>query len=112
MSRGFWIVLIVAVAVILLLFAAWYPYTSGGRQQFNMARAQEQLPRVQALLDADNRFNDVRTFVYTGQDGAVGLFGTVETDNDLFRLMRAVADEQLTVAVHWQVKVLVGGTER
>jgi hypothetical protein len=43
--------------------------------------------------------------VYTGQDGAVGLVGTVEKDDDLFRLMKAVAAERLPVAVSWQVKV-------
>lgn len=108
MSRGFWIVLLVAVAATLLLFAAWYPYTDGGRQRLNMAVAQEELPRVQAVLDADKRFNGVKAYVYTGQDGAVGLVGTVEKDEDLFRLMKAVAAERLPVAVSWQVKVAAG----
>jgi hypothetical protein len=105
-SRGFWIVLSCSVAVTLLLFAAWYPYTSGGRQRVNMQRAEERLPAVQAILDADPRFKGVQAGVYTGQDGALGLFGHVESPDDLFRLMRAVADEQLPVAVHWQVRVL------
>lgn len=106
MSRGFWIVLIVAVAATQLLFAAWYPYTSGGRQRYNMAVAEEELPRVKAVLDTDKRFKDVKVYVYTGQDGAIGLAGTVEKDDDLFRLMKAVAAERLPVAVSWQVKVL------
>jgi hypothetical protein len=105
MSRGFWIVLPVAVAATLLLFAAWYPYTAGGRQRYNMAVAQEELPRIQALIDADKRFKDVKAYVYTGQDGAVGLVGTVDKDEDLFRLMKAVAAERLPVAVSWQVRV-------
>lgn len=106
MSRGFWVVLPSAVAATLLVFAAWYPYTSGGRQRVNMARAEEHLPRVQALIDADPGFKDVRLGVYTGRDGAVWLFGAVATGDDLFRLMRAVANEPLPVAVHWTVKVL------
>ena len=106
MSRQFWIVLPCAVAATLLLFAAWYPYTSGGRQRYNMQRAEERLPAVRAMLEADPRFREVTAGVYTGQDGAIGLFGRVETADDLFRLMRAVAAEQLPVAVHWQVKVL------
>lgn len=105
MSRDFWIVLIVAIAVILLLFSAWYPYTSGGRQRYNMAVAHDELPRIQAVLAADKRFKNVKAGVYTGQDGSMGLSGIVEKDEDLFRLMKAVAAEQLPVAVSWQVKV-------
>src|SRR3954470_11892582 len=106
MSRGFRIVLPSAVAVTLLVFVACHPYTSGGRQRYNMARAEEQLPRVRAAIAADPRFKDVRTFVYTGQDGAVGLAGSLETADDLFRLMRAIAAERLPVVVSWQVTVL------
>jgi hypothetical protein len=109
MSRGFWIVLLVSVAATLLVFAAWRPYVDVGRQRYNMDVAQRELPRVQALIDADKRFKDVRVYVYTGQDGAVGLIGWVEKDEDLFRLMKAVAAEELPVAVSWKVKV--GGLE-
>lgn len=105
-SRSFWIVLLCAIAVTLLVFAAWYPYTREGPQRYNMQRAEERLPGVQAILDADPRFRDVKAGVYTGQDGAVGLFGRVETADDQFRLMRAVAAERLPVAAHWQVQVL------
>lgn len=99
----------VALAVLLPLAVAAValgPLGSRGRQHDNMAIAQEELPRVQTALHADPRFKDVQAFVYTGQDGAVGLTGTVETDDDLFRLMKAVAAERLRVAVSWQVKVL------
>ncbi|OWK45185.1 hypothetical protein [Fimbriiglobus ruber] len=106
MSRNFWIVLPCAVALTLLLFAAWYPYTGAGRQRYNMQLAEERLPTVRAILDADLRFREVQTGVYTGQDGAVGFFGTVETADDLFRLMRAVAAERLPVPISWQVQVL------
>lgn len=111
MSREFWIVLIVCVALTLLLFAALrpdkrYPYTSGERQRYNMAVAKEELPRVNAILAANHRYQNVKAFVYTGQEGAVGLMGTVEKDDDLFRLMKTVAAERLSVAVSWQVEVL------
>ncbi len=106
MSRGFWIVLPCGATATILLFASWYPHTAGGRQRDNMRRAAERLPAVQAILDADPRYREVRAGVYTGQDGAVGLFVRVETADDLFRLMRAVAAERLPVAVHWQVRVL------
>lgn len=109
MSRGFWIVLPVAVATTLLLFAALYPYTGGARQQYNMAVAREELPRVQAILDADEAFKEVQAGVYSGQGGAVALVGTVPKDADLFRLMKAVAALRLPVAVWWQVQVAAGG---
>ena len=80
--------------------------TPAGRQRINMAVAREELPRVQSIVDADKRFSEVKTFVCTGQDGAVGLVGRVEKDEDLFRLMIAVAAERLRVAVSWQVKVM------
>ncbi|HEX4609437.1 MAG TPA: hypothetical protein VH092_14665 [Urbifossiella sp.] len=106
MRRGSWVVIMCAVVTSLLLFAAWYPYTSGGRQRYNLARAEEHLPKVQAIINSDPRLKEVKIGVYTGQDGAVGLFGRVESPGDLFRLMRAVAAERLPVAVHWQVQVL------
>jgi hypothetical protein len=116
MSREFWIVLIVCVALTLLLFAAFYPYTypytSGGRQRYNMAVSEEKLPRVNAILAADNRFQHVQAYVYTGQEGAVGLTGTVENDDDLCRLMKAVAAERLPVAVSWQVDVVARVDEK
>jgi hypothetical protein len=105
-SRGFWIVLPSAVAITLLLFAAWYPYTSGGRQRYNMQRAEERLPAVQAMLETDPRFKEVRVGVHSADDGAIGLFGHVETADDLCRLMRAVAKLRLRVTVSWEVQVL------
>jgi hypothetical protein len=75
------------------------------RQQVNLRVAGGQLPKVEALLRADERFKEVRAGVYTGQDGAVGLWGRVGDEDDLFDLMKAVADERLPVAVSWQVKV-------
>jgi len=111
-SRGFWIVLASAVLLTLLLFVAWYPYTPGGRQHHNMAVAEEYLPRVRAIVAEDKKFKDVDTFIYTGQGGAVGLFGSVETNDDLLRLMRAVANMHLPVAVYWNVEVIPEGGRR
>jgi hypothetical protein len=115
MSREFWIVLLVCVALTLLLFAVfhpWHPNTSAERQRYNMAVAEEELPRVKAILAADKRFKEVTVYVYTGQDGAVGLIGTVAKDDDLFRLMKAVAAAQLPVAVSWKVEVMDKNDEK
>ncbi len=108
MSRGFWIVLLVAATATLLFMTALRSFTPVGRQQYNMAVAERELPRVRTLLEADNRFKGVSAYVYTGQDGAVGLVGWVEKDEDLFRLIKAVATEQFPVAIAWQVKVAAG----
>jgi hypothetical protein len=75
-------------------------------QELNMEVAGENLPRARAMLQKNDRFKDVTPFVYTGQGGALGLSGSVEREEDLFRLMKAVAAEQLPVTVHWNVKVL------
>ena len=75
-------------------------------QAINMDFVIENMPRVRAMLAKDQRFKDVTPHVYTGQGGALGLHGFVETDDDLFRLMKIVAEERLPLTVHWNVKVL------
>jgi hypothetical protein len=75
------------------------------RQRLNLAVAEEKLPEVEARLRADEQFRDVQAGLHTGQGGGAMLTGWVQTDADLFRLMQAVADERLPVAVFWQVKV-------
>lgn len=105
MSRGFWRVLGTAVAGTLLVFALYYPYSSGGRQRYNMAVARGELNRVQGMLDSEMRFKDVEAYAATAQDGSVMLIGSVENEEDLFRLMKAVAAERLPIAVAWRVKV-------
>lgn len=106
MSRDFKVSLAILVAVFVGAAAGSLLHIPGGRQQTNMEVAREEVPRVQAILDADQYFKDVSAFVNTGQDGSVGLAGTVEKDEHLFLLMKAVAAEKLRVAVSWQVKVL------
>ncbi len=99
----------IAGAVLLPLaieIVLYVPFKPVSRQRVNMAIAEEELPRVQAVLDGDWRFKEVTAYVYTGQDGAVGLGGWVEKDEDLFRLMKAVAAIHLRVATYWQVKVV------
>jgi hypothetical protein len=91
----------------LLVGAVLYlPYSPGWQQRAGMAAAEEQLPGVRAVLAGDPRYADVDAGVYTGMGGAVGLHGSVERDDDLFRLMKAVASLRLPVPVHWQVEVL------
>jgi hypothetical protein len=77
-------------------------------QALNMEIAGEELPKARTMLEKNVRFKDVTPFVYTGQGGALGLHGSVEKDEDLFELMKAVAAERFQVTVHWNVKVLQG----
>ncbi len=74
-------------------------------QALNMEIAAEELPKARAMLKNNLRFKDVTPCVYTGQGGALGLFGSVENKDDLFHLMKVVAAEHLQVTVHWNVKV-------
>jgi hypothetical protein len=74
-------------------------------QALNMEIAQENIARAHAMLQKNDLFKDVAPFIYTGQGGALGLSGSVKKERDLFELMKAVADEQLPVTVHWRVKI-------
>jgi hypothetical protein len=75
-------------------------------QTLNMEIAEENIPRTRTMLQKNPRFKDVTPFVYTGQGGALGLHGSVEKEEDLFHLMKAVAAERFPATVHWNVKVL------
>ncbi len=52
MSRGFWIVLFIAVTATLFFMAVLRSFTPAGRQQYNMAVAEKELPRIRAILAA------------------------------------------------------------
>ncbi len=112
MSKDFKLTLVVLLAFVAgAIFGRHYVPRSAStaveRQRLNMAAAEEELAAVNAVL-TDGRFKDVQAFVYTGQDGAIGLTGQVRTEADLFRLMKALAEKQLRVAIFWQVKVVDG----
>ncbi|MBX9579294.1 MAG: hypothetical protein K2X87_03220 [Gemmataceae bacterium] len=106
MSRDFKV-----AVVVLLAAAAAFTLVAGrdirgaARQRANLAVAEEEMPRVRAALEADPRFQNVRAELYTPQGGGLGLWGAVETDDDLFRLMKAIAGLRLRVPVAWEVKV-------
>lgn len=105
MSREFKITLIVLI-VLAVAVLAYIPFGPGTRQQRNLEVACELLPSFQAIIDANARFQDVSASVYTGQDGAISLTGTVSSDDDLFQLMKAVAAKRLPITISWQVQVL------
>lgn len=106
MSREFKITLVLLCVIAVAVFA-YIQFGPGiTRQQRNMVIARQLLPRVEAIIDSNNRFRDITAFIYTGQDGAIGLSGTVNSDDDLFKLMKAIADERLPITISWQVKVV------
>jgi hypothetical protein len=112
MSRGFQLALTLLLGILLgALVEAnvtpWYVRLTNppaARQAVNLEIARQQLPRVEALLKSDKRVQEVQAGEYTGQDGAVWLFGHVQAEADLCLLMKSVADLRLPVAVAWQVK--------
>src|SRR5262245_33127748 len=94
MSRGF----IIALAVLLPSVAAvvaWWPWSPGGRQFINMRIAEHNLGAIQAVIDSDSRYSEVRAIVYTGSDGAIGIVGSVKNDEDLCELMKNVAKKKV-----------------
>jgi hypothetical protein len=104
-STTFGTILIVAAFVVMLCWVALTP-RPGSRQLTNLEVAEIVAPQVQAVLDAEPRFRNVKAGRYTGQDGAVSLSGFVESEADLFLLMKRIAKEQVPIAVAWQVTVL------
>ena len=95
-----------ALLIPLAILIAMYKFNPVDIQAINMNIASEKLPRVTAILEGDKRFKDVSGYVYTGQNGAIGLQGSVDKEDDLFLLMKAVAAERLPVAVNWRVRVM------
>lgn len=89
--------------VLLLLVTAWYPYTSGARQLYNLELAGKHLPRLQARLDADPKFRAIRASVSTEMGGCIRLFGHLDSPDDRFRLLRVVAGTYLPVGISWAV---------
>jgi hypothetical protein len=102
-----------ALAVILSLGVGLYvgsrylkPESDGVmRQRLNLLQADKEVLVIQALLRDEERFSSVKAVSYTAQDGSILLYGSVRAEADLFQLMKAVAEAELSVAVVWQVKV-------
>jgi len=103
-----WIVLpavaAVTMALTLGLCAALAPDPGALAQHYQLRLCEERLPRVQTLLRADPRFANVDVGM-NSSPGGLTVGGFVETPDDLFRLMRAIAAEQLPVPVSWKVYV-------
>jgi hypothetical protein len=70
-----------------------------------MAIARSHLPKIEAIVAANERYKRVRTGVYTGQDGAIWLVGDVESENDVCELMKAVANERLPIATRFDLQI-------
>jgi hypothetical protein len=104
MSRGFRRAMLIPLAI-LIAFVCYYPYSAAGRQRHNMAIARNHLPKIEAIVAANQRYRFVRTGVYTGQDGAIWLVGDVESENDVCELMKAVANERLPIATRFDLQI-------
>jgi len=103
-SRGLWIVLAVAVPLTLVIVRP--VETDRARvQHFNLMEVEKLIPRVERRLAADPKWKEVQAGCCTSQNGSLGLMGSVETAEDLFSLMRAIAAENLPVPIFWNVTV-------
>ncbi len=108
-TRQFWIVLLLGFGLCWLAFQVWYFRVGAGHQHLNLERARSELPRAEALLQADPRFAEVQVRVFTGSNGSLGFFGKVEKSNDLNTLLRLVAEERFSVPIFWRVLVAKEG---
>ena len=110
MSRNFLIALMVSAIIVVAAIEYWkvhyYPSTPAGIQQAGMAQTRAHLSAIQKRLDEDARFKDVRLYVYTGLDGAIGVAGTVATGAVLEELKHVLDSTDLPRPVHWSVSVL------
>lgn len=104
-TREFWVVFLLGLAFVWLGIREWNASFGNGHQRRNLEIARSELPRADAIVASDPRFQDVRAGVWPGSGGALGFFGRVEAEADLTKLMRAVAKERFRVPIYWQVKV-------
>jgi hypothetical protein len=94
------------ICVVLLLFAAYYPFSPGAVQQRNMRQANSFVPAVVSRIGDDSRFEQVHVQVTTAELGALLILGYVRTEQDLASLKTAVASGPLPKNVAWRVQVI------
>jgi hypothetical protein len=99
--RWLTIITVTVVGTYAVFWGAIYPRSGAYHQAANMAMAERGLTRVAEMLAAEPRWANIRAAVHPGQYGSLALAGHVASDGDLCRLMRAVAERQLSVPVNW-----------
>jgi hypothetical protein len=100
------VIIVTTVAIMLLAFVLYYPYSAAGRQESNMAKARAHLPKVQPLIQADSRFAKVKASEGTAMGGCLGLYGCVKSEEDLHDLKQTVTSTSPPVPVSWHVQVV------
>ncbi|MBI3409145.1 MAG: hypothetical protein HY040_12430 [Planctomycetes bacterium] len=99
------VVLTIAGTVIVFHFVL-YPYVFRDSQDKNMEIAETHLPVIRMAVEGDSRFSEVKPYVYTGMDGAIGVGGCVKSEEDMTNLRRLVAETHPPRPVHWSVRVM------
>jgi len=77
---------LVTVAIAVVATAIAYPFSAGGIQRRNMAKARAHIPIVRRALETDPRFARVRLSDFTANQGCHLVSGTVPTRADMNRL--------------------------
>jgi hypothetical protein len=99
-----WVIIIAAtIAITLVAYAAYYPYSPARVQARNMRAAEAFIPTARAALGNDPRFGHVKMYPYTGEGGALGIRGVVRT-GDLAELKKRIEGAGPPVAVCWRVE--------
>jgi hypothetical protein len=93
------------IAIVLVAYVAYYPFSPAGIQARNMSKARSHIPIVQRALGSEPRFANVTFDDFTAQEGSLLVGGTVPTRADLDRLKEIVASTSPPTAVIFHVFV-------
>jgi hypothetical protein len=113
-GNGWWRFKPKRVAIILipivLAIAIYYPFSPGGVQSRNMAKARAQIPIIKARIVNDPRFAHVEMFDATVNNGILVIDGDVSTQTDLDALKEIVSSTSPPVTIGWRVDVATSTT--
>ncbi len=93
------------LGVVVLAVAIYYPYSPGGHQAINMRAAADHIPILAEKLHRDPRFTDVHLETFTGQEGSLGVFGTVADEAALADLRRIVLESAPPAPIAFRVRL-------
>jgi hypothetical protein len=94
---------IITVATILIAFALYYPFSPGGVQSRNMAKARAHIPIVQRAIGSSPTFANIQLTDFTAGEGSLLVKGTVPTRADIDQLKKIVASTSPPTVVLYHV---------
>ena len=101
-------VLILAGVFVTVFLLTFFFGPATGRQMRRLSKAREHIAKIEPAIKADSRFKHVIVGPCTGGGGMLGVFGAVESKQDLSALKKIIDESQPPVEVLWQVDVIAG----